>query len=77
MKYAQNFHSYWNYGTTVTCALMHAQQVSWIGIKVFWNRKEDMRLYHIFKLYILSSGFDTTMFLPSLDPDYIGWKHQA
>ena len=55
-------------------ALMHAQQVSWIGIIVFWNRKEDMWLYHISKLFILLFGYDTTMFLLSFVwHDYIGW----
>ena len=38
-----------------------------------WNRKEDMLLYHIFKLTILLFGFimmfDTSM---SFDTDYIG-----
>ena len=50
-------------------------QVSWIGIMVFWNRKEGLWLYHIFKLSY--TMFDTKMFLPSFDIDYIGWKHQA
>ena len=62
-------------------ALKHAKQVSWIGIMVFWNRKEGLWLYHIFKLLILLFGFimmfDTTVFLLSFDTDYIGWKHQA
>ena len=34
-------------------ALKHAKQVSWIGIMVFWNRKEGLWLYHMFKLLIL------------------------
>ena len=38
-------------------ALKHAEQVSWIGITVFWNRKEGLWLYHIFKLLILLFGF--------------------
>ena len=57
--------------------LVHAQQ-SWI---VFWNRKEDMLLYHILKLIILLFGFimmfDSARFLLNLDTDYIGWKHQV
>ena len=58
-------------------ALMHAQQVSWIGIIVFWNIKEGLCLYHVFKLLILLFGV-IMMFLPSLTrTDYIGWKHQA
>ena len=47
-----------------------------IGIIVFWNRKEDTPLYHIFKLIILLFGsimmFDSGMFLLSFDTDYIG-----
>ena len=52
-------------------------KVSWI---VFWNRKEDMLLYHILKLIRLLFGlinimmFDTPMLLLSFDTDYIGWK---
>ena len=50
-------------------------KVTWIGIIVFWNRKEDTLLYHIFKLIILLFGsimmFDSGMFLPSFDTDYI------
>ena len=46
-----------------------------IGIIVFCNvRKEDMPLYHIFKLFILLFGFimmfDTGMFLLSFNTDY-------
>ena len=46
------------------------------------DRKEDMWLYHIFKLIMLLSGFitmfDTAMFLLSFDTqNYVGWKHQA
>ena len=34
------------------------RKVTWIGIIVFWNWKEDVSLYHIFKLIIiLLSGF--------------------
>ena len=62
-------------------ALKHAKQVSWIGIMVFWNRKEGLWLYHIFELLIILFGFimmfDTTMFSLSFDTDYIGWKQQA
>ena len=51
-------------------------KVTWIGIIVFWNRKEDTPLYHIFKLIILLFGsimmFDSGMFLLSFDTDYIG-----
>ena len=85
MKHAQTFHSYWEPGLRVwyfMWALKHAQQVSWIGIIMFWNRNlEGLWLYNIFKLLILLFGFimmfDTTMFLLSFDTDYIGWKHQA
>ena len=38
-------------------ALKHTKQVSWIGIMVFWNRKEGPWLYHIIKLLILLFGF--------------------
>ena len=38
-------------------ALKHAEQVGWMGIMVFWNRKEGLWLYHIFKLLILLFGF--------------------
>ena len=47
---------------------------------MFWNRKEDLWLYQIFKLLILLFGFitmfdtGTTMFLLSYDTDYIGWN---
>ena len=45
-------------------------KVTWIGIIVFGNRKEDMRLYHFFKLIILLFDFimmfDIGMFLMSL-----------
>ena len=61
--------------------MMHANKVTWIGITVFWKRKEDMPLYHIFELIILLFGsimmFDSGMFLLSFDTDYIGWKHRA
>ena len=61
--------------------LKHAKQVSWIGIMLFWNRKEGLWLYRIFKQLILLFGFimmfDTTMFLLSFDTDYSGWKHKA
>ena len=57
--------------------LKYAQQVSWIGIIVFWNWKVGLWLYHIFKLLILLFGFimmfDTTMFLLSFDTDYWHW----
>ena len=61
--------------------MMHAKQsyLNRVGIIVFWNRKEDTPLYHIFKLIILLFGsimmFDSGMFLRSFDTDYIGWKH--
>ena len=49
-------------------------KVTWIGIIVFWNKKEDTPLYHIFKLIILLFGsimmFDSGMFLLSFDTDY-------
>ena len=61
--------------------MMHSKQShQWIGIIVFWNRKEDTPLYHIFKLIILFGSimmFDSGMFLLSFDTDYIGWKHRA
>ena len=45
------------------------------------DRKDDMWLYHIFKMIMLLFGFiimfDTAMFLLSFDTDYIFWKHQA
>ena len=43
---------------------------------MFWNRKQDMPLYHIFKLIILLFGsimmIESGMFLLSFDTDYIG-----
>ena len=77
MKHAQTFHSYFIESMVLHVSIVEAaQQVSWIGIIVFWNRKECLWLYHIFKL-LIHILFDTTMFLRSFDTDYVGWKHQA
>ena len=69
MKHAQNFHSYnckkktfenlWYY-------MMHAQKSQLKGRHVW---------YHIFKLILLFGFimmFDTAVFLPSFDTDYVG-----
>ena len=61
--------------------MMHAKQSYLNRDYSVWNRKEDMPLYHILKLFIVLFGsimmFDSGMFWLSFDTDYIGWKHRA
>ena len=88
MKHAQNFHSYCDFVSDTIAfeslwyymwALMHTQQSPLNS--VLEQKGRHACDYIISLIIILLFGFimmfDTAMFLPSFDTDYIGWKHQA